>query len=83
MDAIWTLDEEQRAAMRQRMLEARREFLWDYPGSRVHERILQAAASYPRHHPALYPPRIIFTPAAMQHAGVDDADSTVCWQHPY
>jgi len=26
------------------MLDARREFLWDYPGSRVHERILQAAA---------------------------------------
>ena len=25
------------------MLDARREFLWDYPGSRVHERILQAA----------------------------------------
>ena len=43
MDAIWTLDEEQRAARRQTMLEARREFLWDYPGSRVHERILQAA----------------------------------------
>ena len=28
---------------RQLMLDARREFLWDYPGSRVHERILQAA----------------------------------------
>ena len=43
MDAIWSLSEEQRVAKRQAMLEARREFLWDYPDSRVHERILQAA----------------------------------------
>jgi hypothetical protein len=43
MDAIWTLSEEERAAKRQSMLKARREFLWDYPGSRVHENILQAA----------------------------------------
>jgi hypothetical protein len=43
LEAIGSLDEVQRAARRQIMLEARREFLWDYPGSRVHERILQAA----------------------------------------
>ena len=27
------------------MLDARREFLWDYPGSRVHKRILQVTLS--------------------------------------
>ena len=43
LQAIGSLSEAQRAAKRQAMLEARREFLWDYPGSRVHERILQAA----------------------------------------
>ena len=43
-EAIESIDQQQREARRRVMQEARREFLWDYPGSRVHERILQAAA---------------------------------------
>jgi hypothetical protein len=42
-EAIEAIDQQQREARRRVMQEARREFLWDYPGSRVHERILQAA----------------------------------------
>ena len=42
-EAIESIDQQQREARRRVMQEARREFLWDYPGSRVHERILQAS----------------------------------------
>ena len=43
LKAMQALSHEKRVAKRQAMIKARREFLWDVPGSRVHENILQAA----------------------------------------